>query len=115
MDHRYWRSRWQQPRNLGNRGAAAAHSARESASLRVFVRARCYRRHLFRRFPLMVLFIIFCPIMAAILIMAGAPARKTALAASILAFAAALVFLVSFDSRPHGFQHASSRTISSRL
>ncbi len=45
----------------------------------------------------MVLFIIFCPIIAAILIMAGAPARKTALAASVLAFAAALFLLVSFD------------------
>src|SRR5258707_2235573 len=112
MDHRYWRSRWQQPRNLGNRGAAAAHSGRESASLRVFVRARCYRRHLFRRFPLMVLFIIFCPIMAAILIMAGAPARKTVLAASILAFAAALFLLVSFDSVQHDFQHVTSFTIS---
>src|SRR6267142_827433 len=112
MDHRYWRSRWQQPRNLGNRGAAAAHSGRESASLRVFVRARCYRRHLFRRFPLMVLFIIFCPIMAAMLIMAGAPARKTALAASILAFAAALFLLLSFDRVQHNFQHVTSFTIS---
>src|SRR5258707_15278600 len=112
MDHRYWRSRWQQPRNLGNRGAAAAHSGRESASLRVFVRARCYRRHLFRRFPLMVLFIIFCPIVAAILIMAGAPARKTALAASILAFAAALFLLVSFDRVQHNFQQVTSFVIS---
>ena len=60
----------------------------------------------------MVLFIIFCPIMAAILIMAGAPARKTALAASILAFAAALFLLVSFDSVQHDFQHVTSFTIS---
>jgi NADH-quinone oxidoreductase subunit M len=60
----------------------------------------------------MVLFIIFCPIMAAILIMAGAPARKTALAASILAFAAALLLLVSFDSAQHDFQHVASFTIS---
>ena len=66
------RSRWQQPGNLGNRGAAAPDPGRESASLRVSVRARCCRRHLFRRFPLMVLFVIFCPIVAAILIMAGA-------------------------------------------
>src|SRR5258708_13874638 len=110
MDHRYWRSRWQQLRNLGNRGVAAAHSARESASLRVFVRARCYRRHLFRRFPLMVLFIIFCPIVAAILIMAGAPARKTALAASILAFAAVLFLLGPFDRVQPDFQDVASFT-----
>src|SRR2546429_32409 len=36
----------------------------------------------------MVLFVVFCPIITAILIMVGAPARKTALGASILTFAA---------------------------
>lgn len=60
----------------------------------------------------MVLFIIFCPIIAAILIMVGAPARKTALAASVLAFAAALFLLVSFDRGQHDFQHVTSFTIS---
>jgi NADH-quinone oxidoreductase subunit M len=60
----------------------------------------------------MVLFIIFCPIIAAILIMAGAPARRTALAASVLAFAAALFLLVSFDRGKHDFQHVTSFTIS---
>src|SRR5947199_8096500 len=60
----------------------------------------------------MVLFVIFCPIIAAILIMIGAPARKTALAASVLAFAAALLLLVSFDQGQHDFQHVTSFTIS---
>jgi NADH-quinone oxidoreductase subunit M len=60
----------------------------------------------------MVLFIIFCPIVAAILIMAGAPARKSALAASVLAFAAALFLLLSFDQGQHGFRHVTSFTIS---
>ena len=60
----------------------------------------------------MVLFIIFCPIVAAILIMIGTPARKTALAASVLAFAAALLLLVSFDQSRHDFQHVTSFTIS---
>jgi len=60
----------------------------------------------------MLLFIIFCPIVAAILIMIGAPARKTALAASVLAFAAALLLLVSFDQGQHDFQHVTSFTIS---
>jgi NADH-quinone oxidoreductase subunit M len=60
----------------------------------------------------MVLFVIFCPIVAAILIMAGAPARKTALTASVLAFAAALFLLVSFDQGQHDFQHVTSFTIS---
>jgi NADH-quinone oxidoreductase subunit M len=60
----------------------------------------------------MVLFVIFCPIVAAILIMVGAPARKTALAASVLPFAAALFLLVSFDRGQHDFQHVTSFTIS---
>ena len=60
----------------------------------------------------MVLFIIFCPIIAAILIMVGAPARKTALAASALAFAAALFLLVSFHSGGNDFQYVTSFTVS---
>jgi len=60
----------------------------------------------------MVLFTIFCPIMAAILIVAGAPARKTAFAASVLTFAAALFLLISFDRGQHNFQHVTSFTIS---
>src|SRR6266704_1435501 len=61
---------------------------------------------------LMVLFIIFCPIVAAILIMIGAPARKTALVTSVLTFAAALYLLATFGDGEHGFQHVTSFTIS---
>src|SRR2546429_6900342 len=60
----------------------------------------------------MVLFVIFCPMIAAILIMAGAPARKAALVASVLAFAAALFLLGSFDHGQHDFQHVTSFAIS---
>jgi len=60
----------------------------------------------------MVLFIIFCPIIAAILIMVGAPARKTALAASVLTFVAALFLLVTFRNGEHAFQHVTSFSIS---
>jgi NADH-quinone oxidoreductase subunit M len=60
----------------------------------------------------MVLFVIFCPIVAAIVIMAGAPARKTALVASVLAFAAVLFLFVSFDRGHQGFQYVTSFTIS---
>src|SRR5437899_12665385 len=60
----------------------------------------------------MVLFVIFCPIIAAILIMAGTPARKTALAASVLTFGAAVFLLMSFDQEQHNFQHITSFTIS---
>src|SRR5256714_14734342 len=60
----------------------------------------------------MVLFVIFCPIIAAIVIMAGAPARKAALVASFLAFAAALFLLAFFDQSQRDFQHVTSFTIS---
>src|ERR1044071_1394804 len=112
MDHRHRCSRWQQSWNLGNRGTTAADPGWKPASLRVSVWARCGCRHLLRRLPLMVLFIIFCPIVAAILIMAGVPARKTALGASALAFAATLSLLVSFDRGQHDFQHVTSFAVS---
>src|SRR5437667_3297156 len=60
----------------------------------------------------MDLFVIFCPIIAAILIMVGAPARKTALAASVLTFGAAVFLLMSFDQGQHDFQRVTSFTIS---
>src|SRR5213593_2204625 len=60
----------------------------------------------------MVLFVIFCPIIAAILIMAGAPARKTALVASGLMFVTTLFLLASFQRGQRDFQHVTSFTIS---
>jgi NADH-quinone oxidoreductase subunit M len=60
----------------------------------------------------MVLFTIFCPIIAAILIMVGAPARRTALAASVLTFGAALFLLASFAHGQRDFQHVTSFPIS---
>ena len=60
----------------------------------------------------MVLFVLFCPIVAAILIMVGAPARKTALAASVLAFAAALFLFASFSYGQSDFQRVTSFSIS---
>src|SRR5256714_2068759 len=60
----------------------------------------------------MVLFVVFCPIISAILIMVGAPARKTALAASVLTFGAAVFLLASFGHGQSGFQHVTSFTIS---
>src|SRR5947207_2213511 len=60
----------------------------------------------------MVLFIIFCPVIAVILIIAVAPAGKQALVASVLAFAAALFLLAFFDQSQRDFQHVTSFTIS---
>src|SRR6478752_7833622 len=60
----------------------------------------------------MVLFTIFCPIVAAVLIMLGAPARKTTLAASALTFAVALFLFASLDRGNADFQHVTSFSIS---
>src|SRR6266498_2140718 len=60
----------------------------------------------------MVLFIIFCPIVAAALIIAGLPARKTALAAAVLILATTLLLLGTFQAGPRDFQHVTSFTIS---
>src|SRR6266568_6866354 len=97
---------------MGNRRPITAGPSGESTGLLVSVWIGNRRSHLLRRFPLMVLFIIFCPIVAAILIMAGAPARKTALVASVLTFAAALFLAASFGYGQPDFQHVSSFTIS---
>src|SRR6266436_2905731 len=112
MDHRCRRGGREQSWDLGHWRSLAASSSGKPASLRVPVwfGRRCH--HLFRRFPLMVLFIIFCPIVAAILIMVGTPARKTALAASVLTFASTLFLLATFGYDGHDFQHVTSFTIS---
>jgi NADH-quinone oxidoreductase subunit M len=60
----------------------------------------------------MVLFVIFCPIVAAALIIAGLPARKTALAASVLTLATTLFLLGSFQGGRRDFQYVTSFTIS---
>ena len=60
----------------------------------------------------MLLFIIFCPIIAAIAILAGAPARKTALLASVFTFVVTLLAFALFDKSRGGFQDVHSFTIS---
>src|ERR1051325_6291095 len=60
----------------------------------------------------MVLFLIFCPIIAAILVMAGGPARKTALAACVLNLVVTLWLFARFDRTAAGFQHVRSFAIS---
>src|SRR5438876_1956292 len=97
---------------MGNRRAPTAHSRRKSTVISVPVRPGNSRPYLFRCFPLMLLLVIFCPIVAAILIMAGAPARKTALAASGLPLAATLFLLASFQGSQRDFQHLTSFNLS---
>jgi len=56
----------------------------------------------------MLLFLVLCPIVAAILIIAGAPARSSALIASISNLFVTLVLLSRFDRVAAGFQFVSS-------
>src|SRR5260370_22904734 len=60
----------------------------------------------------MLLFITFCPIVAAILIIAGAPARMTALVAAISNLFVTVILLSRFDQVAGGFQFVSSFVVS---
>src|SRR6266436_556030 len=112
MDYRCRRGGRDQRWHMGNRRSITLGSSGKFAGLRVLVRLGNRCTHLFRRFPLMVLFVIFCPIVAAILILIGAPARKTALATSVLTFVMGLLLLASFQKGQRDFQHVTSFSIS---
>jgi NADH-quinone oxidoreductase subunit M len=60
----------------------------------------------------MVLLIIFSPLIAAVAILAGAPARITALAASIFTLGVTLVAVALFNASAHAFQDVVSVAIS---
>src|SRR6266516_2634680 len=112
MDYRRGCGGWSKRRNMGDRRAPTAGSRRKSTGISVPVRLgnRCF--HLFLCFPLMLLLFIFCPIVAAIVIMSGAPARKTAMVASVLTLATTLLLLVSFQGSQRDFQHVTSLSLS---
>src|SRR6266480_2939998 len=112
MDYRRGCSGWNEWRHMGDRRAPTAGSRRKSAGISVPVRPGNRRSYLFRCFPLMLLLVIFCPIVAAILIMAGAPARKTALVASVLTLAITLLLLAFFQGSQRDFQHLTSFSLS---
>ena len=60
----------------------------------------------------MLLFLVLCPIIAAIAIIAGVPARLTALAAAIANLFVTLIALSGFDRVAAGFQFVSSFLVS---
>src|SRR5207245_11262456 len=60
----------------------------------------------------MLLFVVLSPIAAAVLIIAGAPARLTALVAAISNLFVTLLLLSRFDQVAAGFQFASSFVVS---
>ncbi|MEY2498020.1 MAG: NADH-quinone oxidoreductase subunit [Verrucomicrobiota bacterium] len=57
-------------------------------------------------------FIVFCPILAAIAILCGAPARRTALWAAGLTLGATLLAYFEFDASRRGFEYVVSYPIS---
>lgn len=61
---------------------------------------------------MMLLFIIFAPILAALVILAGAPARRTALAASLLVLVSALAAFFGFERSTRGFSFVTTIPIS---
>ncbi len=60
----------------------------------------------------MLLLIVFAPLLAALLVLLGAPARLTALAGSAVTALASLAAFVLYDGNAGGFQFVSSWTIS---
>ena len=60
----------------------------------------------------MLLFLVLCPVIAAILIIAGAPARLTALVATISNLFVTLILLSRFDQIAAGFQFVRSVVVS---
>src|SRR5947209_16832006 len=60
----------------------------------------------------MLLFLVLCPIAAAVLIIAGAPARLTALVAAISNLFVTLLLLSRFDQVAAGFQFVTSFVVS---
>jgi NADH:ubiquinone oxidoreductase subunit 4 (subunit M) len=61
---------------------------------------------------MILLLIVFCPIIAAIAVLAGAPARLTSLWASGLTLAASLFAFASLDRAQPGFSYVTSIPIS---
>src|SRR4029079_4730313 len=63
----------------------------------------------------MLLLVTFAPIVAAVLIMLGLPARTTALAASLLTLLTSVLLFLGFDSVARGFQFVFTVPISTEL
>src|SRR5438105_15439946 len=63
----------------------------------------------------MLLLVTFAPIVAAVLIMLGLPARPTALAASVLTLLTSVLLFLGFDSIARGFQFVVTIPISTEL
>ena len=61
---------------------------------------------------MILLFIVFCPLLAALVILLGAPARTTAMAAAALTLLASVAAFIGFDGADKGFSYVTSLPIS---
>ena len=61
---------------------------------------------------MILLLIVFAPLLAAVLILVGAPARRTAMAASALTLLATVAAFIGFDGAGGGFSHVTTLPIS---
>src|SRR5438309_9527864 len=100
---------------MGIRCASSFNAGRQFAGLRFHLWPRHYLGHLLRHFPLMILLITLAPILAAVLIMLGSPARITALIASVFTLLFTAIEYLAFKPRPGAFQDVRSLSISPDL
>ena len=61
---------------------------------------------------MILLLIVFAPLLAALLILVGAPARQTAMGASAVTLLATIAAFIGFDAGAGGFSHVTSLPIS---
>ena len=61
---------------------------------------------------MILLFIVFCPLLAALIILLGAPARMTAVTAASLTLLASIAAFVGFDGADKGFSYVTTVPIS---
>ena len=106
------RARIERRLDMGDRLRAALLASRQPAGLRLSLRARRGGLHLFTLYlanlPLMLYLLIFIPILAAVAILLGAPARATALCAAVANLALALLATFHYHRRRAAFSSRSS-------
>src|SRR6478672_1450851 len=104
MAHRWVARAWPERRGLGHRFRPALSPVWQPPGLRFPLRSGRRRRDLPARLPLMLTLIIFIPLLAALAILLGAPARKTAVGAAIAHFTLTVLAFLSYDKAKGGFQ-----------
>src|SRR3954447_4888955 len=113
LDHRRRRGSRRERRHVEPWRHVAVIPSGQSASLRVSFRPRNYRAALLHHLPLMLLlFLVLCPIAGALIVLAGAPARITAMCAAMLELVGAIALFALFETNTTGFQHVISFPIS---